>query len=493
MVNIVQLNLGRRDIAAKELQLWVANPNNLIDILLLQEPKMHDNKIMDIKGGIMLYTGKELTKPARTTVWISDRIKNKVNGELLESFSNRDLTTVKLTLNHKHGGSQKIIFCSAYCPAINDNAAAIKEPLDHTKIKLIEYVRSNNLELIFAGDFNAHNKAFGDKKNDARGNWLVDYLMGTNLFVLNQGKEPTFEQNNSSSVIDLTLATPGAARRISKWHLDKDFVFSDHKAVCFELESQVFGAIIERIKRRTNWIAFQKAISDKCEGLSADIRTKQELENRANNFREILFSSYKENCRERVKKEKFYTEWYSKELEEQRKRVRKAHSNFNKATDSAEKGQFWNIFKELRDEYKKKCCNSKKQSWRKFAGEVDNIKEVARLQKILEKGKTRQLTGLLREDGSYTDNMEDCVRELMNTHFPECKEMTDNDEITDESKPAAEEEWKDIDEAVTENKIRWALDCLLPYKSPGEDDNFPALLQKSEATSSSSSSSSTRG
>jgi hypothetical protein len=115
------------------------------------------------------------------------------------------------------------------------------------------------------------------------------------------------------------------------------------------------------------------------------------------------------------------------------------------------------------------------------------------LQKILEKGKTRQLTGLLREDGSYTDNMEDCVRELMNTHFPECKEMTDNDEITDESKPAAEEEWKDIDEAVTENKIRWALDCLLPYKSPGEDDIFPALLQKSEATSSSSSSSSTRG
>lgn len=480
MVKIVQVNLGRRDIAAKEIQLWVANPNEKIEIILIQEPRMQNNKPMDIKGGVMYYTGKNLNKPARTAIWISDTIKDKVNGELLEEFSGRDITTINLTLPNKGGGRQKVIFCSAYCPALNENGAHINEPLDHLKIKLIEHVHSRKLEMVFAGDFNAHSKAFGDKKNDERGNWLVDFLMGSNLLVLNVGNEPTFEQNNNSSLIDLTMATPGASRRVREWHIDTDFVFSDHKAICFEFESQAYGDRSGRIRKRTNWISYQNTVAAKCEGYTNCINTIEELELRANNFRDILISSFHENCKVKTKNVKYYTDWYSRELEGKRLRVRKAHSSFNKTIDPTEKLAKWKHFTELRDEYKKVCNKNKRESWRQFVGEIDEVKEAARLQKLLEKGKPRMLTGLIKDDGTYTSNTEECVRELMTTHFPECRELESDEESNVASETAREEEYSDIDEATTDIKIRWAMDCLSPYKSPGEDDIFPALLQKAE-------------
>jgi len=38
--------------------------------------------------------------------------------------------------------------------------------------------------------------------------------------------------------------------------------------------------------------------------------------------------------------------------------------------------------------------------------------------------------------------------------------------------------WNIASDIVTGERIKWAFDCMSPFKSPGEDGIFPALLQK---------------
>jgi len=38
--------------------------------------------------------------------------------------------------------------------------------------------------------------------------------------------------------------------------------------------------------------------------------------------------------------------------------------------------------------------------------------------------------------------------------------------------------WNIASDVVTDERIKWAFDCMSPFKSPGEDGIFPALMQK---------------
>jgi hypothetical protein len=101
-----------------------------------------------------------------------------------------------------------------------------------------------------------------------------------------------------------------------------------------------------------------------------------------------------------------------------------------------------------------------------------------RLQKTLSKGHSNGLGQLKRADGSYTDNMEETHKILMKVHFP--------GSVVDHQTPAPAVEYKRDSRAYslsgklfTADKVKWAVDKFGPFKSPGPDRIFPALIQKS--------------
>lgn len=71
----------------------------------------------------------------------------------------------------------------------------------------------------------------------------------------------------------------------------------------------------------------------------------------------------------------------------------------------------------------------------------------------------------------------------METHFPDCKVVNPNDmPVILEPHHVDKEAAQDIENVITDSKISWAIESLSPFKSPGEDGIFPALLQKTSKT-----------
>ena len=79
--------------------------------------------------------------------------------------------------------------------------------------------------------------------------------------------------------------------------------------------------------------------------------------------------------------------------------------------------------------------------------------------------------------GRRTQSEGETLELLLTTHFP-------NSEITQETAapsavlPARRPDWRLATTVVTYRRVEWAIDSFAPYKSPGLDGIFPALLQK---------------
>ncbi|CAH2209136.1 jg18883, partial [Pararge aegeria aegeria] len=89
---------------------------------------------------------------------------------------------------------------------------------------------------IILGDFNAHSKLWGDKRDDRRGNLIQDWAAELNLQLLNQGSTSTCVRWQGESIVDLTWATPSASHMVSGWRVAEEVVtLSDHRHIVFQV------------------------------------------------------------------------------------------------------------------------------------------------------------------------------------------------------------------------------------------------------------------
>ncbi|XP_026825055.1 uncharacterized protein LOC113561845 [Ooceraea biroi] len=90
--------------------------------------------------------------------------------------------------------------------------------------------------VLIAGDFNAKSCVWGSPRSDARGEALVDWAATLGLCVLNTGSESTCVRWQGESIVDLTLANPAAARRVSGWRVESGLeTLSDHVYISMAL------------------------------------------------------------------------------------------------------------------------------------------------------------------------------------------------------------------------------------------------------------------
>jgi len=91
-----------------------------------------------------------------------------------------------------------------------------------------------DIEVIVAGDFNAHSVAGGDRSNDFRGKDLYTLADFLGLTIANVGREPTFFMGERESIVDVTLVSEATSGRLRQWRVQTDVEnLSDHHYITF--------------------------------------------------------------------------------------------------------------------------------------------------------------------------------------------------------------------------------------------------------------------
>lgn len=84
---------------------------------------------------------------------------------------------------------------------------------------------------VIAGDFNAWSVEWGSKETGPRGTQLLRTIACLDMTLLNTGTTQTFETDNGSSIIDLTIASPSLIRGGNDWITHDVFNESDHRLI----------------------------------------------------------------------------------------------------------------------------------------------------------------------------------------------------------------------------------------------------------------------
>ena len=75
---------------------------------------------------------------------------------------------------------------------------------------------------------------------DTTGTAVIEMAARLGLIVLNRGNVTTFRRPGyRQTIVDVTLASEGVARKIVDWRVLEDFTASDHQYISFMVQSQI--------------------------------------------------------------------------------------------------------------------------------------------------------------------------------------------------------------------------------------------------------------
>jgi ribonuclease HI len=475
MVKIVQINLGKRQNAG--MGLIELTKNEGYEIALIQEPPCYKKKICNMNSNGTTYENSIGEEQPRACIWVSKDLERKTEVLMLSEYSGKDCVAIKMKTENNN---RELVICSAYFPGGNENRRnVINQKLE----QLIQKCQNEHTEIIVGCDANAHNSLWGSKKDCTRGILLADYLAENNLYILNEGDTPTWEEQERNSVIDITFATQEIRLKVRNWKVLNRESLSDHNYIGMDLDTEIKDEERFRNKKSTNWNKYKKSLKKLLDRPMGTINCIERLNEEAEFLKECIMKSFYVSCPEKTNKPKYKYKWITEDIIRDKKRLLALHNKARRRNNPL----IWDEWKAKRNEYNEKCKKAKSDRWKKEMGELEDIKDVSRLQKLLEKGKTSGNGTLRRLDGTYTNDIRSNNLEQLKTHFPECEEIEDNDEErlvnegiaeNQEEMNRGDEQMSKISRIIEEDKLKWAVDSFLPFKSPGNDGIFPALLQK---------------
>lgn len=459
-INIIQTNLQHSITSTSTLRRVLEVDQQTI--ALIQEPWIRKGRVCglsNIGGRIILDT--TVSEP-RACIFAPKH----VNTRLINEFCSRDLTAVRLSTSPP--SEQEVVLASAYLPG----DAEVPPP---ELSALIAYCEKEGLELIVSADANAHHPLWGSAQANRRGEELLNYLISTNLKVLNRGSEPTFVTSRAQTIIDITLATEYISQFITDWHVSDEVSCCDHRRIRYKLQITVKPLMPRRNPRKTDRGKFRSLTGIELRRIEIPqtYHNAVEIDTHVNHLTKSLISCYEQTCPLTTPGDGATKQgsWWTPALTKLRRKVRKL---FNRAKNTREE-EDWSAYKAALSAYKKRIRLRKTECWRRFCSNIDSNNQAAKVKSILSSEPERSVGSLRKPDGSFTKTDDETCQLLLETHFPGClisEERTWN-ELADE--PSAED-WTTAHKVVSIAKVRWAINSFLPFKSAGLDNVFPGLL-----------------
>jgi hypothetical protein len=204
---------------------------------------------------------------------------------------------------------------------------------------IIDYCQSRKKQLIVECDANAHHILGGSTGTNPRGESLMEFLVSSNLNILNQGNEPTFVVCNRKEVIDLTLGTNKIGNLVSNWHVSDEPSLSDRRHICFQIGNITTEIVTFRNPRRTNWESYKDNLNVNLEIISRNIRTIKDIDRSFVQLQRDISLSYYHNCPAKTTRLPRNALWWIKTLRGLRDKTRNI---FNTAKRTGQ----WDNYKE---------------------------------------------------------------------------------------------------------------------------------------------------
>ena len=433
------------------------NPSSISahsSICLIQEPYTIKNKVVGFGSDFTVHAANREDERLRACILTS---KNVV-AEPLGEFSGPDLMAVRTRWKLK-----TLVLASCYMPY-----DSVDDPPPEQLRRLVDYCHSKKLPLVVGADANAQHTFWGSTKVNRRGELLLNYLLSTNLEVMNEGSEPTFVNSTRAEVIDMTLANSWSRDLVLGWNVSPEDSGSDHRFIRFSIGVPKPEVTLVRNIRKANWTEFQDTLQSKVSQINvAATSSIQEAEQPSNQLLTAVGVSLQKSCPWRaVKRTRKSVSWWSDELTHLRRDARTAFSMVRRGMGT------WEEYVSARNRYNSVLRAAKTASWRQFCSDICGAQPTARIFKIIAAGNRKLPQAILRSDGKSTSVPREMAEELLKYHFPEdtCPSMPWD------HTPVGESQLSMLEEAVTLPKIKWAVNSFSPYKSPGPDGVHPITL-----------------
>jgi ribonuclease HI len=331
-------------------------------------------------------------------------------------FCDRDMDTIFLLKD----GLQTFL-CSVYMPMPSKKSDFVINPLLQS---LVDYCYSKRVGLIIGADSNCHTPILGGILTaDQPGAVLEHFLFSNNLAIHNQGSTPTFKGNGQTmlreSIIDFTATNEFVKYDIKSWRVDTNMNLSDHNTIRYELS---LGNIIEEGRKnfkKCNRNRFQNMMNKGMEDLNKnfDMTSLANYDKFVYKFQSILTTSRDTCSPDMPKTKRKLKPFWNAELtslkkiaESARKRMRRNRTQENICTSKKARNQYAHAITKARD-----------KGWEEKCSKINSSAETSRLANILVSEKTAVIGLLRKNDNSYTENVDDTLELLMQTHYPNCE------------------------------------------------------------------------
>lgn len=451
----VQINL-KHSIEASDNLIFFMITNN-IDIAFVQEPWTSDTKVKGLTHQNYKTLFKETESRPRACLIASNHLKI----HLMPNFSDADTTVAKV-----EWGKNNITLVSSYMA--HDHPAPPKSISDLMKIKK----NCKGSGLLIGCDANARHRLWGNEKTNDRGESFLDFINDNNLVIINKGSEPTFVFPSSANwegwdaILDLTL-TNNSDLKIDKWRVSKENSFSDHKMILFESNFVTIPEEPFRNPRNTDWLGFEAITRQNLSQVVHGECSKQSIEATVKALENCYESAFSRTCKVKRGRKKNLPKYFTKELLDLRKKLRKQHNLSYRTGD-------WETYNIMLGLYNKSKRNAKGEAWRNHTESIDTTEGASKLRKQMTRVQPTP-SFLMKPNGQWTETSQESNVILLETHFPGC---TTNEIHTDAASNLGMS-MENLESIVSEEKIIWAIQSFEPYKSAGLDGIIPKMLQLS--------------
>ena len=98
--------------------------------------------------------------------------------------------------------------------------------------------------------------------------------------------KPTFKNSVREEVLNISLASGNATSKIRSWRVSDEISMSDHRHITFELTDVKQESNLWRNPRKTDWVGYEKELTEKVKQLSVRLSTGCKIEHCPDMLRE---------------------------------------------------------------------------------------------------------------------------------------------------------------------------------------------------------------